>query len=110
MVRESTEMERSIGSNPRRQSIPAERQATSDRTAVDKNEPLPNISHPFSALRYHGDFNRTAVVEHRMRVAMQRTLISAEYTHVDSDGTFGSTDRTPYALNRTVGVGREIWT
>ena len=78
MVRESTEMERSIGSNPRRQSIPAERQATSDRTAVDKNEPLPNISHPFSALRYHGDFNRTAVVEHRMRVAMQRTLISAE--------------------------------
>ena len=51
MVRESTEMERSIGSNPRRQSIPAERQATSDRTAV---------------------------VEHRMRVAMQRTLISAE--------------------------------
>lgn len=69
MVRESTEMERSIGSNPRRQSIPAERPATSDRTTVDKNEPLPKKSLPFPALSFRGDSNRTGVDEHRTAVA-----------------------------------------
>ena len=78
MVRESTEMERSIGSNPLRQSIPAERPATSDRTTVDKNEPLPKNSLPFPALSFRGDSNRTGVDEHRTRAALRRTLISAE--------------------------------
>ncbi len=58
MVRESTEMERSIGSNPRRQSIPAERPATSDRTTVDKNEPLPKNSLPFPALSFRVELGR----------------------------------------------------
>lgn len=60
-ARESTEMERSIGSNPRRQSIPAKRLAISDRTTVDKNKPLPKNSRPFPVRSFRGDSNRTRV-------------------------------------------------
>ena len=67
-------MERSIGSNPRRQSIPAERPATSDRTTVDKNEPLPKNSLPFPALSFRGDSNRTVISLDRPLLASNRTL------------------------------------
>ena len=96
-------MARSMGSNPRRQSIPAERPATSDRTTVVKNEPLPKNSLPFPVLSFRGDSSRTGVDEHRTRTALRRTLISADETYVDADGTFGSSDRTPHALDRTLG-------
>jgi len=96
-------MERSIGSNPRRQSNPAERPATSDRTTVDKNEPLPKNSLLFPVLSFRGDSNRTGVDKHRTRAALRRTLISADETYVDADGSFGPSDRTPHALDRTLG-------
>ena len=95
MVRESTEMERSIGSNPRRQSIPAERQSTRTNRSPKILFHFPHLASDVTPIE-------------RESTNIERAPPSIERSSPLTGHYSLSIERSAFS-SRTIVAGRQIW-